>query len=196
VRIGVTGSYASGKGTVCAFFEELGGVIIDTDLIAREVVAPGSAALAEIAATFGERFIAAEGNLDRRALASEVFPDAAKTERLNAILHPRILDITLNRSSDTQSIYFINAPLLFESGYDAYMDATILVTARTEQSVERGKKRDNLDKEAISERLNRQFSVNKKRELADYEIDNSGELSETKRQVEKLWKILENRSMK
>ena len=95
MRIGVTGSYASGKGTVCSFFEALGGIVIDTDLIAREVVAPGSAALAEIAAAFGEHFIAADGTLERRALAAEVFPDATKTARLNAILHPRILDITL-----------------------------------------------------------------------------------------------------
>lgn len=190
MRIGVTGNFASGKGTVCSFFEKLGGIIIDTDIIAREVVSPNGKALNQIIQTFGNSFIDEKGQLKRREFASYIFEDKERTETLNSILHPLILLQTLNLSANYQKMYFINAPLLFEAKFDEHTDLNIFVKASNEQSIKRGVLRDNLSENEIISRLNHQFSINEKENLADYIIDNSGTLENTKNQVDKIWKIL------
>jgi dephospho-CoA kinase len=191
MRIGVTGIYASGKSTVCGMFERLGGVIIDTDIIAREIVTPGSPGLQAVITQFGNEFLDEQGNPKRRELANFVFADAQRTQKLNSITHPLILEKTLHSSSDSENrLYFINAPLLFEAGFNAYMEKTILVTSTTDLSVKRGKNRDNLTENEILSRINSQLSLNERIKRADYIIDNSKTVDYTQEQVEKLWKIL------
>ena len=92
MKIGVTGIFASGKGTVCSMFEELGAKVIDTDILAREVVNPGEKALGSIVKEFGKDILKSDGTLDRQKLASIVFKDAEKVEKLNSITHPAIFD--------------------------------------------------------------------------------------------------------
>ena len=190
MRIGVTGIFASGKGTVCSMFQELGAIVIDTDLLAREVVEPGSAGLQLIEFEFGSKFITREGTLDRRALARKVFQDPDQVERLNSITHPLIMQLVIERTGNQERIYMVNTPLLFESGFDKLMHKNIVVVAGDEQVIERGIKRDNISGEEIKERLNHQISLNEKKKMADYVIDNSGTLENTQRQVVELWKTL------
>lgn len=190
MRVGVTGIYSSGKGTVCEIFEELGASVIDTDIIARKIVEPGERAYSEIVETFGEKYLNEDKTLNRRALAFDIFKDEEKVKKLNSITHPAILERSMTLSSDNSKIYMINTPLLFESGFDKYMDKTITVVASTEQAIERGIKRDNLTEKEIIERLNNQISLNEKIERSDYVIDNSKSLENTRIQVEQLWKTL------
>ena len=92
MKIGVTGIYASGKGTVCAMFEELGAKVIDTDILAREVVEPGSIGLELYIKEFGKKILNTDGTLNRRSLANIVFKDAKKVKRINEITHPLIME--------------------------------------------------------------------------------------------------------
>lgn len=189
MRVGVTGIFASGKGTVCGMFEELGAEVIDTDILAREIMEPGSDVLKKISFEFGSEFISGDGSLKRREFGAVVFRDADMVKRLNDITHPAILELVLERSPG-EGIYVVNTPLLFESGFNSYMDCNIVVTALTDQVIDRGIKRDNISGEEIRERLDHQIPLNEKIKLADYVIDNSGSMEHTKRQVIDIWKIL------
>lgn len=189
MRIGVTGIFASGKGTVCAMFEELGAEVIDTDIIAREIVLPGGEAIQEILKTFGDQFVSYDGNLKRRELADFVFKFPERVAALNAITHPLILKISIARSEGNK-IFMINTPLLFEAKFNFRMDKNIVVFSEVNQAVERGMKRDKISENEILERLNHQIPLNDKIKSADYVIDNSGSFDNTKRQVFELWKVL------
>jgi dephospho-CoA kinase len=189
MRIGVTGIFASGKGTVCEMFRELGAEIIDTDIIAREIMEPGQDGLNKVIECFGSGFINSNGTLDRRGFANSVFGDHEKVKLLNEITHPFILKIVIERSSG-DGIYMINTPLLYESEFDKYMNFCIVVTAEDNHVLSRGSKRDKISEDEIKERLKHQIPLNEKVKLADYIIDNSGTIEDTKRQVVDLWKIL------
>jgi dephospho-CoA kinase len=189
MRIGVTGIFASGKGTVCEMFRELGAEVIDTDIIAREIMEPGQDALKQIIERFGTEFINSDGTLNRRGFANSVFGDNEKVKILNGITHPAIKKIVIERTSGDK-IYMINTPLLFEAEFDKFMNYNIIVTANTDQVLSRGSKRDKIAEDEIKERLKHQIPLKEKTKLADYIIDNSGPLEHTKRQVVNLWKIL------
>ncbi len=193
MKIGVTGIFASGKGTVCAMFEELGARVIDTDIIARDIVEPGTEGLAFLVEEFGPEIIGNDGALDRRGFGNLVFKDPERVKRLNEITHPLILKKAAEIFQSTpEAIFMVNTPLLFESGFDRFMDKNIVVTAGIEQALERGSLRDNISKEEIQDRLNNQISLNEKVKRADYVIDNSGGLENTRRQVVEIWNTLKN----
>ena len=189
MRVGVTGIFASGKGTVCEMFGELGAEIIDTDIIAREIMEPGHEVLKRIVERFGSEFINSDGSLDRRGFANSVFGNHEKVRILNEITHPAIKKIVIERTSGDK-IYMINTPLLFEAEFDKFMDYNIIVTAKEDQVLSRGSKRDKIPEDEIKERLKHQIPLKEKVKLADYIIDNSGSMEHTKRQVVNLWKIL------
>jgi dephospho-CoA kinase len=189
MRVGVTGIFASGKGTVCAMFERLGAHVIDTDVLAREIMEPGQEGLEAVTGEFGDSFLNPDGSLDRRAMANFVFADPEKVKRLNAITHPLIHKRTMDLSSG-QGIFMINVPLLFETGLNRLMDRNIVVFAEREQAISRGVLRDRITENEIGERLNHQIPINEKKNLADYVIDNSGSMENTERQVVELWNIL------
>ena len=190
MKIGITGQYASGKGTVCSFFEELGAITIDTDIISREITLPGSPCFTALIDTFGSSFVKKDGTRDRRALGKFVFSDKELVTRLNNITHPFILKKTLEKASENGKIYMINAPVLIEAGFHNYMDAVIVITCSNEQSVFRGINRDGLSEEEINQRLKNQISLNEKLIFADYVIDNSGTLENTRKQVVTIWNNL------
>ncbi|MGB4268077.1 MAG: dephospho-CoA kinase [Spirochaetota bacterium] len=190
MRIGVTGIYASGKGTVCSMFEQLGAIVIDTDIIAREIVNPPSSVLDMLVQTFGNDILNTDGTLNRRYLAQKVFNDKKLVAQLNSITHPAILHEVMRRSNDRSKIYMINTPLLFETDFYTYMDKNIVVIANTDQVLKRGVIRDGITEDEIKARLNHQISLKEKMKLADYIIDNSLSLENTKKQVEELWKTL------
>ncbi|HNR88221.1 MAG TPA: dephospho-CoA kinase [Spirochaetota bacterium] len=191
MNIGVTGIFASGKGTVCEMFRALGARVIDTDILAREVVAPGTEGLNRLVAAFGTDILTPSGELDRRGLALRVFPDPAHVQQVNAIVHPLVLARMLEIVGEApDSIYMINTPLLYESGFDRYMHKNIVVTADTEQAISRGMRRDHLTAEEIESRLKHQIPLTQKMHRADYVIDNSSSLENTRRQVIEIWNSL------
>ena len=166
MKVGVTGNFASGKGTVCSMFAELGAHIIDTDKIARDIVQPGSPVLQKIRELFGDDIIDDCGFLKRRVLANRVFGNNEKVFLLNSLTHPAILAVVEKLCSDAGQIYMINTPLLFESGFDHFMDVTVTVSASSDQSIKRGIARDGLSAKDIELRLSHQISLNEKVEKA------------------------------
>jgi dephospho-CoA kinase len=189
MRVGVTGIFASGKGTVCEMFRELGAGVVDTDIIARQIMEPGQEGLKNLVEKFGQGFLNTDGTLDRRAFANYVFGNSGRVKDLNDITHPAILKIVMESTTEDK-IWMVNTPLLFESGFNRYMKYNIVVTAGIDQVLSRGSERDKITSDEIKERLKHQIPLNEKVRLADYIIDNSGSIEHTKRQVVDLWKIL------
>jgi dephospho-CoA kinase len=197
MKIGVTGIYSSGKGTVCAIFKELGAEVIDTDILARDVVKPGTKGLEMYVKEFGREILEPDGTLNRRRLANIVFKNPEKVKLINDITHPLIhreMEQIINSAPDR--LYMINTPLLFETDFHKYMDKNIVVFANNEQVIKRGIIRDNITETEIKDRLNNQISLNEKIKLADYVIDNSGTTENTKRQVIELWKTMQQKNKK
>ena len=196
MKIGVTGIYASGKGTVCSMLEEFGAVVIDTDLIAREIFEPGTDALDKLVFAFGENILNPDGTLNRAETANIAFNNSKKLTILNDISHPLILEIVSDRTSDENKIFAVNVPLLFETGFNVFMDKTVVVTSNLEQIIKRGWERDNFSEKEVLLRLKYQIPLNEKIKSADYIIDNSLSIEDTKRQVSELWNILSKIELK
>jgi dephospho-CoA kinase len=188
--IGLTGGIASGKSTVSRMLKELGATVIDADQLAREVVAPGQPALAEIAARF-PGVVGPDGALDRKKLGERIFGDVAERGALNAITHPRIqqrvLELTQGYAEAGVKVVVYDAPLIFENRLDQALEGTILVAASEPVQVARLRARDGLSEEQARARLAAQLSLDEKRKLATWVIDNSGTVEQTRAQVERLW---------
>ena len=146
--VGLTGGIASGKSTIAGFFEDLGVPVVDTDIVAREVVAPGSPALEEIHGTFGDEVIDAQGALDRRAMRNIIFDDDDKRRALEAILHPRIRTETWRQAAAADGPYVVVVvPLLYESPMKSEMDRIVVVDCAEETQIDRLMLRDNETRE-------------------------------------------------
>lgn len=183
-RIGLTGGIASGKSTVAGMFAELGVPVIDTDLVAREVVAPGSPALAEIVAAFGGEVLTPDGRLDRAALRARVFADPADRHRLESILHPRIRQRTLEIAARTGGPYqLIVVPLLLESGFTELVDQVVVVDCPEADQRQRLQARDQARPPEAERMMAAQTSREARLAAADAVIDNSGSIAATREQV-------------
>jgi len=190
LRVGLTGSFGSGKSVVAQVFESCGVRVIDADRLAREVVAPGSEALVEIAAAFGEEMIGADGALDRARMAEVVFGDAEARERLNAIVHPRVrrceLELLNCYEEGGAPVVTLEAPLLYENGLDALVDRVVVVTVDDSKRFERLTRDRGLTREQVAGRLAAQAPQSEKAAKADYVIDNNGGLEQTREQARRL----------
>ena len=191
--IGLTGSIASGKSTVAQMLVKHGAELLDADLVAREVVAPGEPALAEIA----ERFpgvVGLDGTLDRQKLGERIFADPEEREALNAITHPRIQARVLERSQalarQAVPVVIYDAALLIENHLSEAMDGVILVTAPAPVQRARLISRNRLTPAAADERIAAQLSQEEKRKFATWVIDNGTTLEATQQQVDALWEKL------
>jgi len=190
LRIGLTGGIASGKSTVADMFAGLGATIIDTDVIAREVVAPGQPALDEIAAAFGASIIVDDGYLDRGALRKLVFADDAARQRLEAIVHPRIQDETRRQSSQASGGYqIIVVPLLVESPLKDVVDRVLVVDCDEETQIRRLTARDAESEDQARRMLGAQSSREERLAIADDVIQNDDNLASTLDQVTALHEI-------
>jgi len=187
LRVGLTGGIASGKSTVADMFEKLGAVIVDTDVIAREVVMPGQPALEEIGELFGPEVIAADGTLDRREVRRLIFEDEPLREQLEEILHPRIRDETFRQASEAGGEYqLIVVPLLAESPLKDYVDRILVVDCDEGTQIQRLLERDAETLEQAQRILAAQAGRRERLEIADDVIDNGHSLDDTRRQVEDL----------
>jgi dephospho-CoA kinase len=187
LRVGLTGGIASGKTTVADMFAELGVPVIDTDVIAREVVQPGQPALEEIRSEFGAEIIDADGMLDRAAMRKIVFVDDDARRRLEAILHPRIREATVRQAEVAGGDYqLIVVPLLVESPTRAFVDRVLVVDCNEEVQVARLFMRDAETQKQAQRMLAAQAGRADRLAIADDVISNDGDLQETRAQVRSL----------
>ncbi|TYP74148.1 dephospho-CoA kinase [Paenibacillus methanolicus] len=190
--LGLTGGIACGKSTVSAMLVRRGAHLVDADKVAREVVLPGEPALNDIISLFGRRVIAEDGSLDRRELGSIVFADADKLKQLERILHPAIRarmrqQVEASEAADPKGLVVADIPLLYETGQaDSYPRIMVVYIPRTLQ-IERLMARNSLPMEEAVRRVDLQLDIEEKRKLADYVIDNSGDLAATERQIDEYW---------
>ncbi len=193
--VGLTGGVATGKSTVSAMFRALGCVIIDADLLAREVVEPGQPAYREIVEAFGPGVLQPDGGLDRKALGAVVFADSARRRRLEAITHPRIREQFAARLAELagqgfDGIVIFDAPVMIESGNYRTMDRLVVVTSDEASQVARQQARDVLGEAGARRRIESQMPLAEKARLADYVVDNSGGLAATEAQVGEVHRAL------
>lgn len=172
-RVGLTGGIGSGKSTVAAAFAALGITIVDADIVAREVVAPGSEALAQISAFFGPQVLGADGRLDRAKLRQIVFADAEAKNWLNQLLHPLIRQHMLAQLDNAASPYSILvAPLLLENQLNLLVDVVLVVDVTPETQISRTMQRDHNSAELVKAIMAAQCSRTERLSAADYVIDN------------------------
>ncbi len=190
LTIGLTGGIGSGKTVVSDHFAKLGVPVIDTDVIARKLVAPGQPALAEITATFGQAILTPTGCLDRLALRQLIFNQSDKRRELEDILHPRIRAEVRNRLRQLVSPWcIIVIPLLQESAQQDLVQRILLVDAPAELQLSRTMLRDNIAADEVKKIIASQASRSSRCELADDIIVNQGSLDQLLQQVEKMYQF-------
>lgn len=193
-RVGLTGGIGSGKSAVAEFWRERGAAIVDADALAREAVAPGTPALAAIAARWPDT-IAPDGALDRAALAHIVFADAAEREQLNAIVHPVVRERAdaLEAAAPPDAVVVHVVPLLFEVPSARRYDATVVVIAPDAARIARVTARDGLDAASVEQRMRAQIDPALARSRATYTIENDADLATLRTRANDLWDALNAR---
>ena len=177
--VGVTGGIGSGKSAVCLCFGKLGRAVISADLIARELTETDAGVRRAILEKFGPGIYSPEGRLRRNDLARIVFAHPAKLRALNAIVHPLVFS-SLNQAllrlpaSAGRPYVVVEAALVFESGMDRSLDATVVVSAPEEMRIDRVVRRDNLPRDEIVARISTQMSPGETSRRGDFVIENSG----------------------
>jgi dephospho-CoA kinase len=189
--VGLTGGIASGKSTISTMLAKLGAEVIDADVVAREVVEPGTQGLKEVIAEFGEEIIQPDGSLSRAALAEQVFADLAKRTKLEAILHPLIKQRTMQLIAQSKkSIVVYVVPLLVEAKVDYPFDLVITVESGVANQMQRLKDSRGLTEGEAQSRIHAQASEIQRVARADIRLDGSVSLSELEAEVSKLWELL------
>ena len=193
-RVALTGGIATGKSHVRARFEALGVPTVDSDILSREAVAPGTPGLAAVVARFGPDVLDASGALDRHRLAKVVFADPDARRALEAIVHPEVRRATeaWYASIDPRRHPYAVAdiPLLYEVGRDRDFDVVIVVAAEPATQLRRVMDRDHLPEDEARQRIDAQLPIAEKVRRADYVIRTDGSVADTDRQVRELWERL------
>lgn len=188
LTIGLTGGIGSGKSEVAGMFNQLGVPVIDADVIAHQLVEPGTEALTEITAAFGETILTSEGTLDRAKLAGIVFNKPDMKQQLETIIHPRVREqIKAYKDAHKNEPYIIVViPLLLESGQRDLVDRVLVVNAAETVRIQRVQSRDGRREEQIRSIMRNQADDAQRRAAADDNIDNSGSLDDLMISVRKL----------
>jgi dephospho-CoA kinase len=194
-RIGLTGGIAAGKSVAAQRLAELGAVVIDSDVLAREAVAPGSVGLEAVVEEFGSSVLAADGSLDRGALASIVFADPAARARLDAIVHPIVRRLSAERSAaaaviDHGAVIVHDIPLLVETGQADDFHVVVVVDAPALLRVERLVRLRGMDRAAAEARVAAQATDAERLAVADVVLDGTGSEDDLRAQVDALWERL------
>jgi dephospho-CoA kinase len=193
---GLTGGIASGKSTVAAMFRDLGAKIIDADRLAHELLRSGSAVHTQIVNRFGRGILDAAGEIDRARLGEIVFADAEGRAALNAIVHPAIMArreelLAAYHAGNPAAVVISDAALIYEAHIESRFLKVIVTWCRHEQQLDRLLAKGTLSREQAERRIQSQMPGDEKRRRADYVIDTSGSMEETRRQVEALYPRLE-----
>jgi len=195
LRVGVTGGIGSGKTALTDWLSEQGIVIVDADRVARDVVQPGTPALKAIIDAFGEQYLTQDGNLDRAAMRQLVFGDEEKRLLIESITHPQIREALWDQLRRADSAYVVlSSPLLLESGQSEMVDISVVVDVPEEMQIQRTMARDANDKALVEKIMAAQMRRQKRLELADIVVDNSGDLSALHDRAALLHETLLNRA--
>jgi dephospho-CoA kinase len=189
IRVGLTGGIASGKSTVGRMFEELGCKVIDADRITRQLFEPGHPVNAAVAEAFGRAVVASDGSIDRRVLGEIVFENQELREKLNSLVHPAIIRrqaefLAQVAAESPHAIGIVEAALMIEAGTYKNYDKLIVVVSSTDTQRRRLRERSGLTPEQIDSRIASQMPMEDKTRFADFVIDNSGDMTATRQQVE------------
>ncbi|RIK11604.1 MAG: dephospho-CoA kinase, partial [Acidobacteria bacterium] len=187
--VGLSGGIGSGKSTVSGHLADLGAVVIDADRVARDVVEPGTPALAQIAERFGQHLLAADGSLDRPALGAVVFGDERARKDLEKITHPRITERTreLVAAAPQDAVVVHDIPLLVELDRAGHYALTVIVDVPEEVRLRRLVELRGMDADAARARIAAQATDARRRAAADVLLPNSGTVEELRARVERLW---------
>ena len=188
--LGLTGGIASGKSTVSAFFSQWGDRVLDGDKLAREALEPGTACYTDTVAAFGPKILNPDGTVNRKALGKLVFASEADRRTLNGIVHPYVLSRLQELSQGAGGLVVWDVPLLFETGWDAFVDKTLVVTAGEARRIRRIRERDGVSHEQARLRIKAQLPEKEKVRRADYVIHNDGTLEELEKQARKVYDTL------
>jgi dephospho-CoA kinase len=199
LNVGLTGGIGAGKSEVTRRFAALGAHVIDADALAREVVAPGTPGLEAVIEEFGPGVRAADGSLDREAVAAIVFNDDEARTRLNGIVHPligeRVVELLAEyEAADPDGVLLNDVPLIAEAGVAERYEVIIVVDAPVETQLDRLVRLRGMTREAAQARIDVQASREQRLALADYVITNDGDLDALDRQVTEVWAALKTRA--
>ncbi|MFF2544198.1 dephospho-CoA kinase [Kitasatospora sp. NPDC058063] len=196
LKIGLTGGIGAGKSEVSRLFAARGAVIVDSDVIAREVVAPGTDGLAAVVAEFGPQVLREDGALDRPALGAVVFADPERLKALNAIVHPlvRARSAELEAAAAPDAVVVHDVPLLAENGLAPLYDLVVVVDAADEVRLDRLVRLRGMAEEEARARMAAQASREDRLAIADLVIDNGGGLAELEARVDEVWAELARRA--
>jgi dephospho-CoA kinase len=191
VRVGLTGGIASGKSLVAAELAARGAIIIDADVLAREVVEPGTPGLAAIIERFGSQVVT-DGRLDRAHLAEIVFADPAARRDLERIVHPavRARAEELERAAGSAAVVVHVIPLLVETGQQGGFDLVVTIDVDHETQIQRMMARNGFSRAEAESRIAAQAAREDRRAAADVVLDNSGNVAQLKDQIDELWAVL------
>jgi dephospho-CoA kinase len=182
--VGLTGGIGSGKTTIANQFALHGITLVDADIVAREIVEPGSECLNAIIDKFGPQIILADGNLDRAQLRQQIFSEPAHKQWLDALMHPAIRQQMLQQLEQAQSVYCILvAPLLFENNLQRFTDVTLVVDVSTQTQELRTTQRDGVDSQQVKNIINAQIDREQRRQKADFIIDNDLDKTQALKQI-------------
>lgn len=192
--IGLTGGIASGKTTVAKIIERLGAAVVDADALSREVVEPERAAWKEIIQAFGEEILRPDRTLDRQKLRATIFNNPAARKTLESIIHPKVRALAEERigqhAAAGYEIVVYEVPLLFEGNLHQWLRPVVLVACNVGIQKQRLQDRDRLSAEEAQRHIDAQMSLEEKRRLADYVIENDGDLEALERQVQAVMKTI------
>ena len=196
LKVGLTGGIGAGKSEVSRLLASYGAVLVDADLIAREVVAPGTPGLAAVVAEFGEGVLLPDGSLDRPGLGSVVFADPARLAALNAIVHPLVRDRSaeLERRAGPADVLVNDVPLLAENGLAKVFDLVVVVDAAEGTRLDRLVRLRGMAEGEARARMAAQSSREDRLAIADLVIDNDGPLEALEPQVREVWAELRRRA--
>jgi dephospho-CoA kinase len=194
--VGLTGGIASGKSSVSRMLNQLGCLIIDADLIARDVVEPGEPAYQKIVEAFGKGILDEEGFINRKRLGALIFQDAEKRKLLNEITHPEIIEreeaiLSELVAEDHEGIVILDAALLIEAGGSGRVDRLVVVTIDEATQSRRLSVRDAISEAEARQKIRSQMPLSEKEKLAHYVIHNEGNPEQTRRQVQALYEALQ-----
>jgi dephospho-CoA kinase len=194
VRVGLTGGVASGKSTVSAILAELGAVIVDADLLAREVVGPGTEGLAAVVEEFGPDVLGPDGGLDRPRLGALVFADPERRRALEAIIHPRVRAraAEIEAAAPADAVVVHDIPLLAETGQAASFDAVVVVDVPVEVQVDRMVRIRGMSEADSRARIAAQADRDSRLAVATYVVENTGSLDELRVRVEEVYRTIES----
>lgn len=194
LKVGLTGGIASGKSTIARLFGELGCIVLDADALVAELYRPGRAGHRALVETYGTGILRPDGEVDRQKLSDVAFRDASSAQRLNALIHPLVMEEEARIAAEEEKrgddrIYVVEATLLLEAGGKQRYDRIVVVDVDPATQVARGIARG-MTREEVERRIRHQLPRGERLAAADYVIDNSGDLEQATREVQRVYDAL------